>query len=62
MKKKKTNSTSILGLATEVAAILVMAVNYLNGNPIPRYSIYLFIGGFIITIAGAGISMRENGK
>ena len=62
MKKKKSNATSILGLATEVAAILTMAVNYFQGSPVPRYSIYLFVGGMIITIAGAGISMRENKK
>lgn len=62
MKKKKYNATSLLGLAAEVAAIITMSVYYFKGSPIPRFSVYLFIGGLIITIAGAGISMKDNRK
>lgn len=62
MKKKKYNATSILGLAIEAASLLTMAVYYYQGNPIPRSIAYVFMCGFIIAIAGAAISIRDNRK
>ncbi len=60
--KKKTNLTSILGLAVELAAMLIMLGCYLNSRIIPDWTVYAFAGGLIITIAGSMISIRQNKK
>lgn len=60
--KKKTNPTSILGLAIELAAMLIMAYCYFKNNIIPDWTVYAFACGLIITVAGAIISLRQNKK
>lgn len=58
MKKDK-NYTSMLGLAVELLAVILMAVYFFTGKIIPRPLFYLFLGGFLITLAGSFLSGKK---
>ncbi len=58
MKKEK-NYTSILGLSVELIAVILMAGFRITGNVIPKPVYYLFLGGFLITVAGSVLYKRK---